>query len=755
MFYRHACFLILLSSITLLGCDGIPRLPGVDPSSLPAVSGDVVSQQGRGGYDWYFADGRFEIAVPSDLAVFDDIDVDRIRARIPPLTYTEPSVPFRPEGMEDETYHYFSRFTEPYFDTQPFLTIPFAPQGSGQFSVNAQGDRLALLNGNLEIWDLAQSKLLSKFSLDSSSPFRLAWSHDQSHVIVLDSNSITSVSVDSGKTTNRWQPPDSDSPMLLVHAGKTPTYAVSTKNGRLYVLDEQLRTTQTYGGNALRTPLVSISPDGKAVVGIVGNDLIQWNLQPTLRASIETLMTLDADQTVTGLIAGVHFISAIQPFGFFSLQIGEKTEPKQIPLNRMTHAVCMGTVDYSNEFFACCLSRRNAQGEQEFFLQNVFLSDRDVSVEFPLGSEPIIEMVASRDTNVFAVRNKQQIQVFKRHGWKVGEIAWIANDVARLVFDGEFGQAELLAREVSKMPRTRTAFGFVLYSYIADIIGGYWAGNENSDSSQLSDNEKEEKHKRLEILERWRETESELSILSSAYRHYTLAMQARGAGYASSVSSKSWNEFEKRLENARRELDPLLAQPNPTFGALGLSIKVRLSQGTSPEEQIPLIKQYLENYIVDNSIHTEICLHLLPRWGGNPGQAGSYLATAADLLPQPYSDILYAKVALRFFRWYDEAAFSAQEGGLSVSRVMRAIDKLIQERALWMHEAETLIDICNRHQRIDLITKLVVYCLDNNTLTPLLEANPERISPQLFENVHDKVLKQEREKLMRTIRGGP
>ena len=761
MFSRQTCLLLLFYSITLLGCDGVPRLPVVNQASVTPLSSDVVSQQGRGSYDWYYLNGEFEVAAISELAVFENLDLDRIKERIPPLTYKEPAEPFRPEGMGDEAYRYFSRFTEPYFDTQPFLVIPFVTEESGQYSVDANGDRLALLNGgNLEIWDLSKSKVLSKLPLSSSKPTRLSWSHDQAHVLVVDESGILSLSAESGKTTNRWQPPDADSPMLLVHAGKTPTYAVSTKNGRLYILDEQLRTTNSYNGRAIDSSMVSIRPDGQAVIGIVEREIIQWNLQPTQRNQIESLGKLDANESVTGLISGTNFHYIIEPVDFYSVQVGENIQAIQYPLNRLAHAVCMGTVDYSDEFLTGCLSRRNIRGEQEFFLQDFFLQDRAVSLEFPLGNEPIVELVTSRNTNVFAVRDKEKLRVFKRQRWKIDKAGWTANDVRLMVLSGEFEQAELLAQELGKMPRTRAMTGYSLYAYIAAVIGESWAGIEEKDRDvdagmQLSIEDKEENRRLLAVLERWRKTESELSVLASAYRHFDAAWNARGKGYASSVSRNNWNEYEKRLASARKEIDLLLAKPNPGFSTLCLSISVGLSEGKSHDEQAPIIKQFLENCIFDISTHASICLHLLPRWGGNPGESGAYLASAVDLLPQPHSDILYTKVAVRFYQNFKSAVFMKSEGGLSISRVLRAIDSLIQERALWTHEAETLIELCDRTQRADLVKRLIVYCLENDTLTLQLQANALETASQTDGTILDAVLKPERDKMLRILRGEP
>lgn len=241
--FRGGLALCVLLAVAM-GCDGIPQLPS--ELNVKPVQENVVASVGRGGYDWSYTEGKFEVIAPSDLAVFEKLDPDAVEASIPKQAFVERSEPYRPEGLDDDVYVTFSRLSEPYFDTRPSLTIPFSPTANGMFAIDADGSRLALLAEHLEVWDLPGSRIIEKYSLPSDTCNQVAWSYEPDELLVMDQSTIYCISATSGRTLRRWQPPDADAPAFFACAANSPATVVSTAQGRLYLVDEELRTIDQY-----------------------------------------------------------------------------------------------------------------------------------------------------------------------------------------------------------------------------------------------------------------------------------------------------------------------------------------------------------------------------------------------------------------------------------------------------------------------------------------------------------------------------
>lgn len=704
---KHLAVLLFLTCSLTIGCDGGPRLP-VD-TEKSSLSEGVTTQSGRGGYDWMYSKGRFDIVLNSDLNLFDDLDRKKIKERIPPLVYSEPDRPYRPPEMDDETYRCFSRYTEPYFDTKPFLSIPFTPQSNGLYSFNEAEDRLALIDENLEIWDLPASKLIAKFPCPTKTPVQLSWGRGQDHFIVVDADGVYRVSATSGKVTHHWQPPLSDSPRSLASSGKVTKYAVSTAKGKLYVLDEQLEMTHAYNGRSLSDSRISINSTGTYVLAKVDEEFVRWYLASTSRDQTESLGSVSHDGNLVAIFAGSKYECIVHAFDIHAFDGNRKTAPKHFVLTRKNHATCMGTVDYTEDWLTCCLSRVNSENQLQYFIQDFFLGDGSASVEFPLGTTPVLEMITSRSTDLFAVREAANLRVFRRQRWKIIDGQWSANDITNLVMKGKHEQAELMTKELVGMPRTRSSPGYSFHNLVAETIGKRWSEVElDSTNQEFSSSVRQEKTAILKQFDRWRGTSSELSILASACRHLEVGAR-RGS-----------NQLTQRRELARKEIEPLLNKEQPACPTLVLAIRIAHLERRPIEDLQPFIKLLLSFYMFDTGTHTRICEQMMAT-NEEPGAAGRYLASVADLLPRPYSDILYTKVALRCRRSYDEVLFDSRVGGFSVGRTLRGIELLIQEKCLWPHEVESLVKITSSQKRNDLTQKMVVYCIDNFSLKPQLE----------------------------------
>lgn len=634
---------VILLCTAVTGCEDVPQLPRV--GGRTPIAGDVVTESGRGGYDWFNSNGVFDITPPSELEILSQIDREVVRANLPNLTFTERTEPYRPEGMEDDVYYIYSRFTEPYFDTKPILTVPFQASSDGMYSVSPNGERLVMLGKQLEVWDLKKLTRLTASALPSTRCTRVIWDFKVDHVLLMDNTCVYRVVAATGEVLKTWKPPQSEEPAFVVRAANSATCAVSTKSKKMYVFGEDLQTTHEFKGALLESPRIAIRPDGNWVLGLSNRTVIRWHISPT-RNEIEKVAELEKDEQILFPVAGSILEYCVSP-QFIGIQYEAETQKLVVikcDVNPLAHAGGFGTVDGTQEWFTCCFSRPDSSnGTRQYFLQDLSLVESVFSVEYPLGPEPVLELSMDQSTETCAIRDAKQLRLYRRQRWKDLTGASTFDRLALLTMDGRFEQVELAANELRKQPRLRRTYGETAYANLARSIGMAWADMELDESQ----GDTEKRKSTLESLELWKSKGSELAVLSSCFRHSLIGGRSRGGGPASSISQSGWDEYEKRNRNCAEEIKPLLKAKLRSIAVLQLAISSGLNMGESAEDLQPFIKQVVELYPYSTVAHSDICLHMLPRWGGMPGEGGAYLASLADLLPQPNADLLYSRVAIR------------------------------------------------------------------------------------------------------------
>lgn len=317
---------------------------------------------------------------------------------------------------------------------------------------------------------------------------------------------------------------------------------------------------------------------------------------------------------------------------------------------------------------------------------------------------------------MIAIRDAQQLRVFRRQRWKDFDGQWTIERFVNLALDAQFEQLELAANYMREFPRIRRSFGQLFFRDIASSIGERWALLE---MGKLESEDEAASKSTLSKLDHWKAQGSDLAILASGFRHKAIASKARGTGYANTVSQAGFKTHDDRYQLALAEVQPILNRETPPDGALWLAIRSRLSLGESAENLQPLLKKQIECHPYSYDVHAQLCLHMLPRWGGRSGEAGSYLGSLTDLLPYPFSELTYTRVLLVFYKSLGPSILLPHEAGMSISRVMRSIEPLLESNSLDPREIEMLIALICTSNRLDLAQMLANYHVRHFTFTQL------------------------------------
>ena len=131
--------------------------------------------------------------------------------------------------------------------------------------------------------------------------------------------------------------------------------------------------------------------------------------------------------------------------------------------------------------------------------------------------------------------------------------------------------------------------------------------------------------------------------LAEAYVNY--AWEARGHGYADTVSENGWKLFKERSAQGRQILKHAsdLRQECPEWYVAMQD--VALAQGWAPSAKQALLEQAIKFDPDYFYYYRKYAVSILPEWDGAEGQLGRFLKTTADKIGGDAGDILYFQVA--------------------------------------------------------------------------------------------------------------
>jgi hypothetical protein len=151
----------------------------------------------------------------------------------------------------------------------------------------------------------------------------------------------------------------------------------------------------------------------------------------------------------------------------------------------------------------------------------------------------------------------------------------------------------------------------------------------------------------FELLERWRTVNSSsitaTIVLAESYVRY--AWDARGDGFADSVSESGWKLFGERMSKAKTILDQAsdLANKDPNWYVS--MQQIAQGQGWNRDQTTELLKRataFEPGYQYYYRIYAD---HLQPKWNGQEGDVARFAEATADKIGGPAGDILYFQIA--------------------------------------------------------------------------------------------------------------
>jgi len=156
----------------------------------------------------------------------------------------------------------------------------------------------------------------------------------------------------------------------------------------------------------------------------------------------------------------------------------------------------------------------------------------------------------------------------------------------------------------------------------------------------------------LTRLERWvsAKPESITARIALAKSYASYAWDARGKGYADTVSDSGWRLFRQRLEKAKSILDDAAKLRTKCPEWYVVMQQVALGQGWDEDSASTLFEQAVALEPRYECYYQMQANFLLPKWTGEPGDSARFAEKTADAVGGTQGDVLYFWIAAQIER---------------------------------------------------------------------------------------------------------
>ncbi len=208
-------------------------------------------------------------------------------------------------------------------------------------------------------------------------------------------------------------------------------------------------------------------------------------------------------------------------------------------------------------------------------------------------------------------------------------------DVSWLLAQGQFDRLETLAINLRNLHCVAGSGNWELRNFYEWVTKGMW-GFAPSKRKEF-----------LDAFARWQEAypKSVTPRIAEAIVHVNYAWDARGGGYANTVTDEAWRRFFKELDEADSLLleAERLSQDDPHL--YETMLRTLLGKSTSKTQMEDVLQKGVAITRDYDHLYRRATIYLLPRWHGSAGEVVAFAERAADMTRETRGEAMYAVVA--------------------------------------------------------------------------------------------------------------
>ena len=675
----------------IVGCEKLP-VPTIEKATAVSNRGAVVSEDGRGGYNWNTVAGEFVIERPPVFAFAERVDREKLAANILAVTQKEPIAPGPISGMDADVYTWFRDYTEPQVVGEPILTVPPAQGDSPRsYCLSPRGNLLVTIDSEVTIWDVENKKQVKQLPSPVAAP---TWAHidsSNSSLVFAKDETLHRLWFKDGRLES-WKAPKGK---IVAFAGArdVASYAIVDDQRNVLYLKSDFKSYSRLNNASSSNESVAISPDGSKVF-LVGNDAFQtWDITPKGARVSEAPVQLSGMEfsrseefrPVVGKFEQ-RWINKNIVFGFRGDEplLKIRYQDGVVRPHRFSLAVqaAFNASNGSDDWLCLLFAEKQSDGSTHYNLRDMSCVSSLYSTPFTLGmSQPKSVQLNAAATRVAVEDADSTVRVFARRPWVMSDDAIVVRRIAKLAVEGRIEQAELCASVL------RNAFvsagrrgGEDVYGEIVKSIGRAWRALEQSTTS-------DERKLQLQRLKKWYEQGSmlaELSYLFHLSEEYDFSFPR---GMVFGIENRDANSLRK----SQLKLMELAVKPDAPVVALELLIDACKSTGAEYSAVEDLVFKHIESRPLELGPIAQLCDWVSPKHGGMAGDLPASLNAITSLYPSEMQDDVYSMLVVKtLVVQQDGAMLTAQN--VDLNRALRSAQRLVQQNRLRDFEVEALFN---------------------------------------------------------------
>jgi hypothetical protein len=170
----------------------------------------------------------------------------------------------------------------------------------------------------------------------------------------------------------------------------------------------------------------------------------------------------------------------------------------------------------------------------------------------------------------------------------------------------------------------------------------------------------EDWNNRIGHLKNWTSAnpKSITAAVALAQAYVNFAWHARGDGMGDTVTDSGWRLFAQRAAKAKSILDDASSLPAKCPHWYVSMLTVARAQGWDVEQSTELVKQATAAFPDYYYSYGSLATYLLPKWGGEEGDAATFAQQSADHVGGAKGDMLYFRIGERIVCACDEPEFN-------------------------------------------------------------------------------------------------
>lgn len=647
------------------------------------LAGVVAAADGNDLRTWTSSDGKYQtearlVEVKDDAVVLEKADGSQVTVPLARLSATDrkfatdrnnvteqAETKNKPQATPEQPYEKYVQDFARFLEKEPVVELELVrtfgkrpnarlPLPYTRLAFSQDGRRLisCLQAGESQVWEVETGELISKYRPSNEITLSVALSPDGKYGVIGAGQSVHVFDADTGEMKFVHEAPEDSVRYVDVSRDGKWMAAISTDSVvHRFPLLGGIGTSRPFENPGNKITSFALAPDGGyAVVTNLGQPSVVVSFAKN--PAVSTYFTFSSMQRPLSIaISDKRILIGSNDLQFQLLNAFKK---RAEALGVLEVRTAMSRTRAQNRLmYLAALSPDSRYGLLADHSGYLEITETDLPstlsrYKFDVGK--VNTAAIGPDAQTIAYGNREgSISIWKLSGFPENRQVELQRALHEWLSEKDFARLDALARWVQETPNSvpgsAPAFRFAtLTQYVISPPLG------TPDF--------------FERLEAWHQDarKSQLASVCLAEAYIDAAWEARGAGFANTVTEEGFRVFAERMGQAHDLLKPMIDAGGAPAKAYELLFRVATAQSWERETTTKYAEKLLKEWPEYYPAHAEIAVKRLPRWGGAAGDSAEYAKLVDSKIGGDKGAAVYAGIANWVRNYFPESQFLPATG---------------------------------------------------------------------------------------------